>query len=84
VRERWIRLYLGYYHGSVEDDRCSIPKNSHMPCHFATREEEPNKIGAVHVERLATLLRQGVEDGLEDAAVVEVGSIVVGVSTLHA
>jgi hypothetical protein len=55
-----------------------------MSCHFTTREEELFKIGAVRIERLATLLHQGVEGGLEDVALVEVGSVVAGVSTLHA
>jgi hypothetical protein len=38
----------------------------------------------VRFKRLATLLRQNVECGLEYVALVEVGSIVIGVSTLHA
>jgi hypothetical protein len=46
--------------------------------------EELIKIGAVRFEHLATLLRQGVEGGLEDVALVEVGSILDGVFTLHA
>jgi hypothetical protein len=68
----------------VEHDRCSIPENSPLPCHLTTREEELSKIGDVSFERLSTLLRQGVECGFEDVALVEVGSIVAGVSTLHA
>jgi hypothetical protein len=48
------------------------------------RKEELLKIGAVYFECLATLLRQGVEGGLEDVALVEVESVVAGVSTLHA
>jgi hypothetical protein len=48
------------------------------------REEELFKIGAVRIEQLTTLLCQGVKRGLEDVALVEVGSIVVGVSTHHA
>jgi hypothetical protein len=38
----------------------------------------------VSFECLVTLLHQGVEGGLEDVALVEVGSVVFGVSTLHA
>jgi uncharacterized membrane protein len=52
--------------------------------YFTAREEELFKIGAISFECLATLLYQGVESGLEDVTLVEVGSIVVGVSTLHA
>jgi hypothetical protein len=37
-----------------------------MMCHFITREEELFEIGTVNFECLATLLRQGVEGGLED------------------
>jgi hypothetical protein len=33
---------------------------------------------------LVTLLHQGAEGGLEDIALVEVGSVVAGVYTLHA
>jgi hypothetical protein len=43
-----------------------------MPRHFATREEELFKIGMVCFKCLATLLRQGVECGLEDVVLVEV------------
>jgi hypothetical protein len=68
----------------VEDDQCSIPENSPLPHHFTTREEELFKIGAVSFERHATLLHQGVEDRLEDVILVEVGSVGVRVSTLHA
>jgi hypothetical protein len=46
--------------------------------------EELLKIGAICFEHLVTLLRQGVEGGLENVALVEVGSVVPGVSTLHA
>jgi hypothetical protein len=48
------------------------------------REEELFKIGVVCIEHLTTLLCQGVKGGLEDVALVEVGSIVARVSTLHA
>jgi hypothetical protein len=47
------------------------------------REEELFEIGTISFECLATLLHQGVEGGLEDVALVEVRSIVAGVSTLH-
>jgi hypothetical protein len=52
--------------------------------HLTTRREELLKIGAVCFERLATLLRQGVEGGLEDVALVGVRSVMARVSTLHA
>jgi hypothetical protein len=84
VRGRWVRSYLGYYLGLVEDDWCSVLENSHIPRHFTTREEELLKIGVVYFERLTTLLRQGVEGGLEDVSLVEVRSVVTEVSTLHA
>jgi hypothetical protein len=84
MRGRWVRPYLRYYLRLVEDDRCSILENSPMPHHFAAREEELFKIDAVSFKRLATLLHQGVEGGLKDVALVEVESIVAGVSTLYA
>jgi hypothetical protein len=52
--------------------------------HLATQKEELLKIGTVHFKRLVTLLHPGVEDGLEDVALVEVVSVVAGVFTLHA
>jgi hypothetical protein len=55
-----------------------------MSRHFTTREEELFKISVVCYERPATLLCQGVEGGLENIALVEVRSVVAGVSTLHA
>jgi hypothetical protein len=84
VRGQWVRLYLGCYLRLVEDDRHSILENSPMSRHFATREEELFKISVVCIKRLETLLHQGVEGGLEDVALVEVESVVAGVSTLHA
>jgi hypothetical protein len=54
-----------------------------MSRYFTAQEEELFKIGAVSFECLMTLLRQGVDGGLENVALVVVGSIVVGVSTLH-
>jgi hypothetical protein len=47
------------------------------------REEELFKISKVSFEHLATFLHQGVEGGLEDVALVEVGSVVARVFTLH-
>jgi hypothetical protein len=84
ARGQYVRPYLGYYLRLVEDDWCSISKNSPLPYHFATREEEFFKIGVISFERLMTLLYQGVEGGLEDVALVEVGSVVAIVSTLQA
>jgi hypothetical protein len=83
VRERWVRSYLGYYLELVEDGRRSVLENSPVSRHLATREEELFMIGAVCFECFATLLRQGVECGFEDVALVEVRSVVVEVSTLH-
>jgi hypothetical protein len=83
VRGQWVRPYLGYYLGLVEDDQCSILENSPLPRHFITREEELSEISNVSFECLATLLHQGVEVGFEDVALVEVGSVAAGVSTLH-
>jgi hypothetical protein len=48
------------------------------------REEELFEIGDVSFECLATLLRQGVKGGFEDVALVEVKSVIAGVSTIHA
>jgi hypothetical protein len=76
--------YLGYYLRLVEDDCRSILENSPMSRHFTMQEKELLKIGMLHFERLVTLLHQGVEGRLEDVSLVEVGSIVPGVSTLHA
>jgi hypothetical protein len=55
-----------------------------MSRHFTSLEEELFNIGAVSFKRLTTFLRQGIEGGLEDVALIEVRSIVAGVSTLHA
>jgi hypothetical protein len=84
ARGRWVRLYLRYYLGLVEDDRCSIPENNLLPSHLATQEEELSKISNVSFECLSTLLRQGVEGGFEDIVIVEVEYTVVRVFTLHA
>jgi hypothetical protein len=78
------RLNLRRYLGLHEDDRCSVLENSSMSRHLATRKEELFKIGTVCFERFGTLLHQGVEGGLEDVSLVEVRSVVAGVSTLHA
>jgi hypothetical protein len=42
-----------------------------------------SEISDVSFEHLSTLLRQGVEGGFEDVALVKVGSVIAGVSTLH-
>jgi hypothetical protein len=83
-RRRWVRPYLGYHLGLGEDDRCSVLENRPLSRHLAMRKEELFKIDAVLFERLTTLLREGVECGLEDVALVEVGSVVADISTLHA
>jgi hypothetical protein len=83
-RRRWVRPYLGYYLGLGEDDQRSVLENRSLSCHPTMRKEELLKIGTVCFKCLATLLRQGVKVGLEDVALVEVGSVVTGVSTLHA
>jgi hypothetical protein len=75
VRGRWVRPYLGCYLRLIEDDRCSILENSPLLHHFATRDEELLEINEVSFESFATLLHQGVEGGLEDVALVEVGSV---------
>jgi hypothetical protein len=82
ARGRWVRPYLEYYLRLVEDDWCSIPENSPLPCHFTTRGEELFEIGMVSFKRLVTLLRQGVEGGLEDVGLVDVRSVGARVSTL--
>jgi hypothetical protein len=84
VKRQWVRPYLGYYLRLVEDDRYSILENSPISRHSAAREEELFKNGTVNFKCLVTLLYQGVEGGLQDVALVKVGSIVAGVSTLHA
>jgi hypothetical protein len=71
------------YLGLGEDNHRSVLENHPLSRYLATRKEELLKIGAVHFERLATLLRQSVEGGLEDVSLVEVRSVVAGVSTLH-
>jgi hypothetical protein len=82
-RRWWVRPYLGHYLRLGEDDQRGVLENSSLSHHLATREEELLKIGVVRFECLVTLLRQGVEGGLEDVALVEVGSIMARVSTLH-
>jgi hypothetical protein len=79
-RRRWVRPYLGL----GEDDRCGILENSPLSRHPATQKEELLKIGMVRFKHLVTLLCQGVEGGLEDVALVKVGSVAAGVSTLLA
>jgi hypothetical protein len=74
------RVYLRL----VEDDWCSISENRPLLRHFATREEELPEIGEVSFEWIVTLLRQDVEGGLEDVALVEIISVVVGVFNLNA
>jgi hypothetical protein len=76
--------YLGYYLCLVEDDWCGILENNPMSCHFTLWEEELFNIGMISFERLATLLHQDIEGGLEDVALVKVKSVVARVSTLHA
>jgi hypothetical protein len=83
-RRWWVRSYLEYYLSLVDGDRRGVLENGSLPRHFTMREEELLKISAVSLERLVTLLRQGVEGRLDDVAHVEVGSIDVEVSTLHA
>jgi hypothetical protein len=84
VRRRWIRPYLGCYLRLAEDDQCGVPKNSPLPRHFTTRDEELFEIGVVSHECLVTLICQGVEGRHEDVVLVEVGSVGVEVSTLQA
>jgi hypothetical protein len=48
-----------------------------LPCHFATREEKLSKIGDVSFDRMSTLLRQGVEGGFKNVALIEVRYVVV-------
>jgi hypothetical protein len=79
-----VTPYLGYYLMLVKDDRCSILENITLPRHFTPREEELSEIDVVCFERLSTLLHQGVEGGFENVALIEVESVVVGVSTLYA
>jgi hypothetical protein len=83
VKGRWIRPYVRYYIGLVEDDQCSILENTSMSHHFIAREEYLFKIGTVSFECVVTLLHQGVEGGLEDVALVEVGFVVTGISTFY-
>jgi hypothetical protein len=47
------------------------------------REEELFEVGTESFERLVTLLRQGVEGRLEHVVLIELRSVVVGVSTLY-
>jgi hypothetical protein len=68
----------------VEDDRCGVPENGPLLCHFAMREEEFFQIGVVSFECVVTLLRQGVEGRLDDVVLIEVRFIGAIVSTLHA
>jgi hypothetical protein len=82
-RRRWVRSYLGYYLRLGENDWRSVLEKCPLSRHLATRMEELLKIGMVRFERLVTLLRQGVEGGFEDVTLVEVRSVVAGVSTLH-
>jgi hypothetical protein len=59
-------------------------EDSPMSHHFTTQEEELFKFGAVRFEHIVILLHRGVKGGFEDVALVEVRSVVAGVSTFHA
>jgi hypothetical protein len=76
--------YLRYFLSLVEDDRYGVLENGPLSHHFAMREEEFLEIGVVSFKRHVTLLRQGVKGRLDDVVLVKVGSVGVGVSTLHA
>jgi hypothetical protein len=83
-RRRWVRAYLRHYLKLGEDDRRGVLENSPSSHHLTMLKEELLKIGMARFKRLVTLLRQGVKGGLEDVALVEVRSVVAGVSPLHA
>jgi hypothetical protein len=68
----------------MENDLCSILENGPLPRHLAIREEELSEIDDVSFERLSSLIRQSIKGGFEDVALIEVKSVVVGVSSLHA
>jgi hypothetical protein len=75
-RRRWVRPYLGHYLEFGEDDGHGVLENSPFSHHLVMRKEELLKIGAVCFECLATLLRQGVDGGLENVSLVAVRSVV--------
>jgi hypothetical protein len=47
-------------------------------------EEDLSDIGDVSFERMSIILRQSVKGGFKDVSLIEVRSIITGVSTLHA
>jgi hypothetical protein len=83
-RRRWVRPYLRYYLGLVDDDRRVVLLLHPLSHHFTTQEEELLEIGMVMFKHLVTLLRQGVECRLDDVVLIEVGFVDAEVSTIHA
>jgi hypothetical protein len=55
-----------------------------MSHHLVARVEEVIHFGVVSLERLAILLREGIEGGFDDVVLVEVGSVDARASLLHA
>jgi hypothetical protein len=55
-----------------------------MSHHLVARVEEVIHFGVVSLERLAILLRDGIEGGFDDVVLVEVGSVGARASLLHA
>jgi hypothetical protein len=79
IQTSYLRCYLGL----ADDDWRCILEDESLP-HYLTRVEELVYIRVVRLERLAILLRQGVEGRLDDIMLIEVRSVDVGAFFLHA
>jgi hypothetical protein len=82
--KQWVRPYLGYYLGLADDDSRGVLEDAPPTASLRQVREEFLEVSEIGFKRLMTLLRQGVEGRLDDVILVGVGSIVAGVSTLHA
>jgi hypothetical protein len=83
-RKRWVRSYLEYYFGLTDDGECCILNDGPLPRYLITQVEKLLQTSAVSIECFVTLLHQGVQGGLDDVVLVEVGSIDAEASLLHA
>jgi hypothetical protein len=83
-RKGWVRPYLRCYLSLADDDRYCVLEDGPLPRYLITQVEELLQIGMVSLEHFASLLRQGVKGGLDDVVLVEVRSVDVGASLLHA
>jgi hypothetical protein len=83
-RKQWVRSYLGCYLILLNDVGRCVHEDEPLPLPLITRVKELIHLCVVSLERLAILLHQGVECGLDDVVLIEVRFIDVGASHLEA